>query len=260
MQSDLRGKLVTLFDTKDHKHYFFHIPEKVQEKASFHTTNGFLLVRDMLTAGLGSHVTSNIAVPFLLTRPGMYNYIMHGMPRFTQIVYPKDSAYMALRMNINEGQHVVEAGTGSGAMSLILSRFIGPTGRLTTYEKREDFVTRARQNILHYDSLLQQRIRFICADVHTGIHERDVSAVCLDMKDCRPALPACLEALRPGGYVAVVAATTNQVTDLLQFLENRSVADVEVSEIMLRMYKTVAQRLRPLDTMVGHTAYMVFAK
>ncbi len=116
----------------------------------------------------------------------------------------------------------------------------------------------ARQNLERIG--LADRVVFFEQPVEEGLRQTDVDALFLDLPDPHLALPAVRAALRPGAPLGAILPTTNQVSSLLVALEENSFAFVDVCEILLRFYKTVPQRVRPVDRMVAHTGYLVFAR
>jgi len=178
--------------------------------------------------------------------------------RESQIIYPKESGYVLLKMNIVPGAKVVEAGTGSGAMTIALAQGVMPTGQVFSYERREDMIEVARRNLseLH----LLQYVELKCRGIAEGFDEREVDALFMDVREPHFYVSQAKEALAGGGFFGALVPTTNQVSALLERLEDGGFVDLEVSEILLRHYKTVAARLRPEDRMVAHTGYLVFGR
>jgi tRNA (adenine57-N1/adenine58-N1)-methyltransferase catalytic subunit len=154
---------------------------------------------------------------------------------------------------------VVEAGTGSGAMTLALARMVQPSGRVFTYEEREEHQENARKNIER--SGLSPFVEFRIRDIRSGFDERDADALFLDVREPWLFLAQAHAALKPGGYFGAFVPTTNQVSEILGEFERMSNwVEVKVTEILQRDYKTNADRLRPEDRMIGHTGFLLFAR
>ncbi|BCS80337.1 tRNA (adenine-N1)-methyltransferase [Anaerocellum diazotrophicum] len=187
-----------------------------------------------------------------------FDYVMHFLKRHTQIVYPKDGAYILMKLDIHPGKRVGEAGTGSGAFTLYLSMAVGPEGKVYTYEQREEFFKMAEKNIKNFSKF--DNVVMHNKSIVEGIEEKDLDAFFLDIREPEEAISAVREALKPAGHLGILVPTTNQVSETLVALQNYRFYVSEVVEIMMRQYKPVPERLRPDDRMIGHTAYMIFAR
>ena len=223
-----------------------------------HTHRGFIRHDDVIGQPFGSFVKTQLGQRFLLLQPSTFDFVMH-VKRISQIIYPKEIGYILLRLNIVPGARVVEAGSGSGALTLALSRFVQPNGRVYSYEERDDMFALARKNLDRGGVLdvveLKQR------DIRAGFDERGVDALFLDVREPWLFIAQAHAALKSGGFFGSLVPTANQVSDLLQEMETAGAwADVEVTEILMRNYKPVAERLRPQDRMIGHTGYLLFAR
>jgi len=222
-----------------------------------HTHRGFFKHDDILGQALGAQLTSHLGYPFYLLRPSLHDLIMN-IKRESQIIYPKESGYALLKMNILPGSRVIEAGTGSGAMTIVLARGVMPSGTVYSYDRRQDMIDLATRNLSSVGVLDFVDLR--CRGVAEGFDEKDVDAVFMDLREPHLYIGRVKEALAPGSFFGALVPTTNQVSALLEELERRGFVDLEVSEILLRHYKTVPARLRPEDRMVAHTGYLVFGR
>lgn len=184
--------------------------------------------------------------------------LIRDVRRSSQIVFPKDSGYLLMKMNIYPGCRVIEAGTGSGGFALALARYVMPTGRVYSYDIREDMLNLARRNLERVG--LADYVEFKLKDIQDGFDEVDVDAVFLDMRSPAIALDQAWCALKGGGFLGAILPTTNQVIGLLLRLPEHGFGYPEVEEILARPYKAVPARLRPMDRMVAHTGYLVFAR
>jgi tRNA (adenine57-N1/adenine58-N1)-methyltransferase len=174
-------------------------------------------------------------------------------------MYPKDIGYILLKLSVMPGARVLEAGTGSGGLTLALARAVGPHGRVYSYEQRADILRLARHNL---DALgLLDSVDFKLQDIGEGFDETDVDALFLDVRRPWAYLSQTAAALKDSGFFGSIVPTTNQVTELLRGLEAlQTFGHIEVEEITLRPYKAVPNRLRPVDRMVAHTGYLIFAR
>lgn len=221
------------------------------------THRGIISHDDLIGTQWGSQVLSHLGNPFYLLRPALGDLIT-ATRRTTQILYPKDVGFILVSMGIGPGQHVLEAGTGSGAMTTALAFAVGPEGHVTTYESREEAINLARKNLTHLG--LQDRVTFKLADITNGFEEQDIRALFMDIPTPEKFLGHVRAALIPGGFFGCILPTTNQLSSLLPVLRHENFAFIEICEILLRYYKPVPQRLRPTDRMVAHTGFLVFAR
>ncbi len=222
-----------------------------------HTHRGFIKHDDILGQPLGGPIASHLGYPFYLLRPSTHDLIMN-IKRESQIIYPKESGYALLKMNIVPGSRVIEAGTGSGAMTIALVQGVMPTGKVYSYERREDMIAVATRNLSRLELLPYVELKH--RDMAQGFDETEVDALFMDVRDPHLYLSQARDALAAGGFFGALVPTANQVSTLLEGLQSLWFVDLEVSEILLRQYKTVPARLRPEDRMVAHTGYLVFAR
>jgi len=221
------------------------------------THQGVLAHDDVIGRPLGLRVATHLGREMLALEPSTYDLIRQTK-RVTQIMFPKDIGYLLLRLNIYPGARVIEAGTGSGGLTIALARAVQPTGMVYSYEVRADIQRLARENLKRLG--LVQYVRFCERDIEAGFDETNVDAVFLDLRDPWSYLPQAHAALKGGGFLGAIVPTTNQVSHLLHDLRTGGFAALEAEELMLRPYKAVAARLRPMDRMVAHTGYLVFAR
>jgi tRNA (adenine57-N1/adenine58-N1)-methyltransferase len=246
------GDLVQLVGLT-HKHFIFHL----KSGGDFQSHRGVLKHDDLIGKPYGSQVYSHMGAPFFLLQPSIAD-ILNDLPRTTQILYPKDIGYILVMMGIAPGQRVMEAGTGSGSMTIALATTVGADGRVISYEQKQDNQNLARKNVERVG--LASRVDFKLRDIQEGFDETDVDAFFLDVQFPHEYIPQIRAALKPGGFFGTLIPTLNQVEKTLIVLKKNHFAFVEVCEIMLRHYKTDPARIRPVDRMVAHTGYLIFAR
>lgn len=222
-----------------------------------HTHLGIYAHNDIIGTAWGGTVTSSMDQPALLLEPALTDLMTH-LKRGTQIIYPKDAAYLVHRLNLRAGSTVIEAGTGSGGLTMALAWAVAPAGRVYTYEARSDTYHLARRNLERVGLL--PYVEMYEGSIEEGFRQTGVDALFLDVRHPWKYLAHVNAALKPGGFFAGLLPTTNQVSELLAALDNHSFTDVAVEELLLRAYKPVPDRLRPDDTMIGHTGFLVFAR
>lgn len=230
---------------------------RLEPGETLQTHKGVVRHDDLIGLPWGSRVLTHMGFPFLLLRPSLNDRILH-LRRISQIVYPKDAGYILLKMSIGPGTRVIEAGTGSGALTIVLAHAVRPDGRVYSYDVRPDMQRLARKNLRSVG--LEDVVEFKLRDVAEGFDERDVDALFLDLPNPWDYLHQAHTALANGGFFGSILPTANQVSRLLVALERASFGHIEVEEILLRPYKPVAERLRPTDQMVAHTGFLVFAR
>jgi len=252
MSSARAGDLVLLI-SDDRKRYLI----KLEVGAEWHTHRGILGHDAIIGQPMGRTVCTQTGKPFLVLEPSTHDLI-GKIPRITQIIFPEDAAQIIMRLNCYPGRRVVECGTGSGALTLALARSVMPTGKVYSYEVRPKMLSLAQRNLervglLEYVSLTQ-------SDVAEGFGVRDADACFLDLRHPWELLDQTREALKPGGFFGSILPTTNQVSTLVDLLATSGFVEIAVEELLLRSYKPIPQRLRPMDRMVAHTGYLVFAR
>ena len=213
---------------------------------------------DLLGQPLGREIRSHLGYPFVVLEPSTCD-LVRLIKRTTQIMYPKDIGYILLKLSVMSGARVIEAGTGSGGLTLALARAVGLEGRVYSYEVRSDILRLAEENL---EALgLTDSVEFKLRDVEAGFDETDADALFLDVRRPWAYLPQVTNALKDSGFFGSIVPTTNQVTELVRSMEAlQTFGHIEVEEISLRPYKAVPNRLRPIDRMVAHTGYLIFAR
>ncbi|NLV98115.1 MAG: tRNA (adenine-N1)-methyltransferase [Desulfovibrionales bacterium] len=246
------GQLVMLLNSKG-KRYFI----SAKEGQVMHSNEGVLDLDAVREAGWGHQVCTHKGHPFTVLRPTLYDLIK-SVKRRTQIIYPKEIGYIVMKLGIGPGCRIVEAGCGSGGLTTALAWLVGDTGKVYTYERREEFFTLCRENLERIG--LAHRVEQFHHDIAQGFHSHGADALFLDVREPCDYIQHIPAAVVPGAPIGFLLPTTNQVQELLKALEHGPFCQVEVLEIFLRHYKPVPERLRPEDRMVAHTGFLVFAR
>ncbi|MCJ7770147.1 tRNA (adenine-N1)-methyltransferase [Candidatus Bathyarchaeota archaeon] len=223
----------------------------------FHTHKGFILFDEILNKSFGQTVQSNLGHSFVILRPTIYDYLMKSL-RSTQILYPKDIGLILVYAGVTPGDRVVEAGTGSGALTTALANAVQPTGRVYTYDVRPEFQKRAASNLERAGLLPFVELKI--GDVSQEIEERDVDAVVLDLATPWTVISKAREALKGGGNIVTFSPTIEQVVKTVSALDSEGFVDVETTESFLRRIKVKEGETRPETLMVGHTGYLTRAR
>jgi tRNA (adenine57-N1/adenine58-N1)-methyltransferase len=249
------GDRVQLTDPKGRLHTVVLTPGK-----QFHTHRGAIEHDDLIGAPEGSVVHSTAGTGYLAFRPLLADFVL-SMPRGAQVIYPKDAAQIVGFGDIGPGMRVLEAGAGSGALSCSLLRAVGSTGRLTSYERREDFADVARANVAAFLGEAPANWDLRLGDLADHPAEEVVDRVTLDMLEPWAVLPAVAAALRPGGVLVGYVATTTQLSTFVEALREQAVwTEPHAWETLLRPWHAVGLAVRPEHRMVAHTAFLVTAR
>ena len=246
------GDLIQLVG-QSHKNFILRLTPGTQ----LQTHRGVINHDDLIGLPWGSKIASHMGKPFYLFQPALGDLLLETR-RTTQIMYPKDIGFIIVTMGIGPGYHVIEAGTGSGALTTALSFVVGSQGQVTTYDVRSEVQKLAQDNLAQLE--LDDRVTFKLQDIESGFDETGVDALFLDLQNPEDYIPQVRAALKSGGFFGSILPTCNQVSRLIRALNKHNFAFIEVCEILLRYFKPVPQRLRPTDRMVAHTGYLIFAR
>ena len=230
---------------------------RLQVDAQSQTHRGVIHHNELIGKPWGSRVFTHLGSEYILLQPGLGD-ILREIQRNTQIMYPKDIGFVLITMGIGPGAQVIEAGTGSGALTTALAWAVGQEGKVTSYETRQEMQNLARKNLQRVG--LDSRVELKLRDIREGFDETNADALFLDVANAYDYLPQVKSALKPGGFFGSILPTTNQVTKLLSSLYHNHFSFIDVCEILLRYYKPVAERFRPTDRMVAHTGFLIFAR
>jgi tRNA (adenine57-N1/adenine58-N1)-methyltransferase len=226
----------------------------------FHTHRGAIAHDDLIGAPEGSVVFSTSNTGYLAFRPLLADFVL-SMPRGAQVIYPKDAAQIVGFGDIGPGMRVLEAGAGSGALSCSLLRAVGSEGRLTSYERREEFADVARANVGAFFGAEPANWDLRVGDLAGHPAGEVVDRVVLDMLEPWAVLPTVATALRPGGVLVGYVATTTQLSTYVEALREQAVwTEPHAWETLLRPWHAVGLAVRPEHRMVAHTAFLVTAR
>ena len=232
--------------------------------AEFHTHRGAIDHDAIIGRPDGSVVANTVGVEYLVLRPLLTDFVM-SMPRGAAIIYPKDAAQILGQADIFPGATVVEAGVGSGALSLWLLRAIGPEGTLSSFERREEFADVAMANVTAFSGSAPENWSITLGDLSEALPERhenhSVDRVVLDMLAPWECIPAVTDALKPGGVVLCYVATVTQLSRVVETIRSTgSFTDPQPSETMIRSWHVEGLAVRPDHRMVAHTGFLLSAR
>jgi tRNA (adenine57-N1/adenine58-N1)-methyltransferase len=230
---------------------------KVEKGRDFHTHKGFVHLGELVGKEYGTRIESNLGVGFVALKPTIRDYVFK-MSRRTQIVYPKDIALIVLFGDIQPGTRVAEAGTGTGALTTALAHYVKPSGRVFSYEVREEFVETALKNL--EKAGVTEYVELKNRDIIQGIEEKDLDAVVLDMATPWQVVPLAYSALRGSGIIVSFSPTVDQVVKTTESLRENGFVGIETVECLVRRIQARRGKTRPETLMTGHTGYITFAR
>jgi len=230
---------------------------KAAKEKDFHTHKGFVQLGELIGKEYGTRIKSNLGVEFVALKPGLRDY-MFKMSRRTQIVYPKDVGLIIVLGNIQPGSRVVEAGTGTGALTTALAHYVKPSGLVYSYEIRQEFIETAAKNLEKAGVIEYVELRN--KDITQGIEEKDLDAVILDMATPWLVVPHAQSALKGSGTLVSFSPTIDQVVRTSEALEENGFVDIETVECLVRRMQIERGKTRPETLMTSHTGYITSAR
>jgi tRNA (adenine57-N1/adenine58-N1)-methyltransferase len=232
----------------------------LQAGGTYHTHSGALPHESLLGRPEGTRVATSSGMVLTAFRPRFADYVLK-MKRGAQVVYPKDLGPIVTYADIHPGARVLEAGTGSGALTIALCRAVGAEGRVVSYEVREEHLAQAVANVEGFFGKVPDALELRLGDVAEVGEGRDRFDRCvLDLPEPWAPLAALHQALEPGAVLCAYLPTTVQVQQLVLALEPGGFLHVETFEILRRGWHVTERSVRPDHRMVGHTGFLTIAR
>lgn len=226
-----------------------------EKNRQFHTHKGIVTLGDIIGKRYGDKVQSSLGLDFLLLRPTTFDLLDH-IARPTQIMYPKDIGFIILKLGLSSGKVAIEAGTGSGAMTLAMANAVKPDGHVYSYEVHERFLDSAKRTLKRHE--LDEYVTLKLHDAKAGFEESQADAAMIDLGEPWAVIPCAWQALRGGAPIASFSPTMNQVERTVVALHD-GFANIQSYECLLREIRAEQGKTRPAMMMVGHTGYLTFA-
>jgi tRNA (adenine57-N1/adenine58-N1)-methyltransferase len=249
------GELVVLRDERGRRSLI-----ELRAGGTWHSHAGALDHDLLIGAPEGTSVPTPKGVEIVALRPTREDFILK-MRRGAQVVYPKDQAMIVGLADIRPGMRVVEAGAGSGALTLALLDAVGPSGSVLSVERREDHAEDARRNVERFNSGAVANWRLVVGDVAEVLEDAVAHRVVLDLPEPWRALDGVARALSPGGILLTYLPSVPQVMQITEALwEHGSFSDVATSETLVRGWDVDGLAVRPAHRMVAHTAFLTRAR
>jgi tRNA (adenine57-N1/adenine58-N1)-methyltransferase len=225
--------------------------KRISKGQAFHGKGGILDYSELIGKSYGIK-----AGQYEIFEPSLEDIVMYGLKRETQIVFPKDSAFICFKLGLKNGSKVLEIGTGSGVLTFMFSRLAGPQGKVVSFEKEERHYKNAKKNMERFAEWDNAELYH---NEEVDCPEDEFDACFIDVREPWMCLEKAYKLLKESGLLGMIVPTANQISDILKEAP-KFFSDIEVLEIMLRKYKTVSERVRPNDRMVAHTGYLVFGR
>ena len=249
------GEQVLLIDQRGRRHLVM-----LRKGETFHSDRGWVTHDAMIGHADGSWVRTSKGTRYVVLRPTLAEYVL-DMPRGAQVIYPKDLAMVMFWADIYPGARVLEAGMGSGALTLALLRSVGPEGRVISYEQREDFARRALANIhLRMGEITNLAVRL--RPVEEGLSEEEsVDRAVFDLPEPWRLVEPVASVLRSGGIFLSYVPTIIQSHQLTETLRRHpGYTLVETFETLFRPWNIENTSVRPFHRMVAHTGFITVAR
>jgi tRNA (adenine57-N1/adenine58-N1)-methyltransferase catalytic subunit len=249
------GERVVLLDARGRRYLV-----RLEPGGTFHYHGGAVPHDLVLGSDEGTTVHSTTGASLVCFRPRLADFVLK-MSRGAQVIYPKDLGPILVYADVFPGGRVLEAGTGSGALTLALCRAVGPEGRVVSYENRSDFHEVARANVEGFFGKAPEWLDLRLGDVREVAGRGETfQRVLLDLPEPSAVLEEVAAALLPGGILCGYLPTTGQVQQLVLDLKDRGFTEIETFEVMLRTWHVAHRSVRPDHRMVAHTGFITVAR
>jgi tRNA (adenine57-N1/adenine58-N1)-methyltransferase len=249
------GDPALLIDSKG-RHFLL----KLDPTRTFQYHQGTLPHTDLIGAEDGSWVEASSGGRLLLLRPRLADFILK-MKRGAQVVYPKDLGPILVYADIGPGMTVLEGGTGSGALTLALTRAVGSEGKVVSVEARDDHAAHARKTVERWFGEVPANLELRVGDIAEEVARVEPDRIVLDLPEPGPTLEAAAQHQPGGGIFFAYLPTVPQVQLLVEQARDLGVfAEIEVKEFLVRDWNIAGRSVRPEHNMVGHTGFLVFAR
>lgn len=246
------GDRIQLTDPKGKLYSFTLVAGK-----EWHTHKGWITHDDLVGMPEGSVVSTTAGLKFTAFKPLLADYVL-TMPRGATIVYPKDAAMILGLADIYPGARVLEAGVGSGALTISLLRAVGDNGTVHSVERRADFAENATSNVENYFGSTPTNWRLTVGDLQEQVVSDDYDRVVLDMLAPWECVDLAARALRPGGVFLSYVATTTQLSVTAEAIKaDGRFTEPESSETIVRGWHHEGLAVRPQQRMIGHTGFLI---
>lgn len=244
------GDLIVLL-SEDNKKYI--VEYRIGSRFVFHL--GMVELRENLK--YGDILTTSKGYRVFVLEPSNAE-VMINVKRRTNIIYPREAGYIITHTNLRNGSRVIETGTGSGAMTIMLSRVVGESGKVYTFERRKEHYEQALENI---KKAKLRNIEFYLLDpAIEGYPVSNVDCAIIDVPEPWTLVSSVYKALKSGGFWASISPTIEQVIQTVEELKNYNFLDIKTVELLEREVLVRKGKTRPKETMIGHIGYITIAR
>ena len=231
---------------------------KIEKSKKLHTHIGIIDFDQVLGLEYGSSIVTPKQKRVYLMEPTIFDFVMKS-DRKTQIVYPKDLGYIAIRSGLKSGSNVLEIGTGSASLTTFFASLVGPSGHVFTYDVNEEFMEIAQKNLKKSD--MEKNVSMDKRDImKEGLELSEMDVAIIDLGDPWNVLHIVHKCLKSSGSVAIICPTMNQLEKTSKHMNEIGFIDIESTEILIRNIEAREGKTRPSMRMIGHTTYLLFGR
>ncbi len=249
------GENALLIDLKGRRYLI-----RLQNGGQFHYHQGFVSHDEIIGREQGFRLQSSGGGSLLVLRPRLADYVLK-MPRGATVVYPKDMGPIAVYADLGPGMTVLEAGTGSGALTLALLRFVGPSGKVISVERRDDHAGHARKMIERWMGEVPDNLELRIGEVEESIAEIGPERIILDLPEPWHSVKVAAEHQPGGGILCAFLPTVPQIQTVTDAMRDSGVyEEIEIFETLFRTWTVEGRSVRPDHRMVGHTGFLVVGR
>jgi tRNA (adenine57-N1/adenine58-N1)-methyltransferase len=249
------GDACLLYDARGRRYLIDLIPGR-----DFHSHRGALAHDTIIGTPEGASLQTTSGTYLTVLRPRLADYVLK-MSRGATVLYPKDAAALIVWADVGPGMTVLEAGTGSGGLAMMLTRAVGPTGKVVSVERRSDHATLARKRIAGFFGSVPEWLDLRVGEVTDLVEEVAPDRIILDVPDPWETVGAAAEHLRGGGVLACYVPNVPQVEQIRRAIDEAGCfLEVTTFELMMRDWSVSGRSVRPSHRMVGHTGFLTVAR
>lgn len=249
------GDPCMLYDSKGRQYLI-----ELKPGTDFHYHRGVLAHDAIIGSEDGAALESSLGARLVALRPRLADYVLK-MSRGAAVVYPKDAGAIVVWADIAPGMTVLEAGTGSGALTMVLARAVGPSGRIVSIERREDHARKARKLITGFLGEIPAQIELGEGEVEDAIEAVRPDRIVLDVPEPWHSVPAAAEHLAPGAIFCCYLPTVPQVQTVRDAIKGEAAFfEAATFEVLHREWAVEGRSVRPSHRMIGHTGFITTAR
>ncbi len=248
----VRKKETVVLIDESYKRYFVNTEGKTDKIRGV----GVFDPKNLVGKELGKQIEIG-SKKYWILRPSIMDKLI-GLKRKAQIILPKDIAQIIINCSIQSGYNVLEAGVGSGSLTTALASIVAPTGKVISYDTREDFIDHAMKNLK--TAGLEKYVKILKKDITKSISEKNLDAIILDIPNPWDAVNHAYKSLKVGGYICCYSPLVSQLEQTVNQMRKNSFIEIKSYENIQREMIVGERGTRPSFNMLGHTGYLTFAR